>query len=400
LTSLPVVFLGAALKATVLLALVSLAARAWHRASAARLHLLWSVALVSVWVMPIMGWLLPAWPVASLSDTPDHITLSARSLLVLQALPEASSINFSSALLFELWGVGALCVLLPMILGFWQLSRYATGASIIPAARWDMLTKDVVGEFELTDRVRVLRSDTCRMPMSWGIFRPVILIPACTARWPVQQRRDILAHELAHVKRRDALTDLLARFACVVFWFNPLVWMAFNRLRVNRERACDDWVLRTGTRPSMYARHLVDVARIVRRDRSKPLFALPLAEGSQLRVRLEAILNVAQCRARVSTAAVSAVWVIMLCSTVPIATATLRDFVVTPASQANQLANSAASALVSTQAEQVSRSSLETPLLAQEERAPALAGDTARRASFVARARFTAAYLSPLRRSY
>src|SRR5262245_41587450 len=70
-----------------------------------------------------------------------------------------------------------------------------------------------------------------------------------------------MAHELTHVKRRDCLMQALAQLACAVYFFNPLVWFAAWRLRVERELACDDHVLETGAKASDYASRLVEIAR-------------------------------------------------------------------------------------------------------------------------------------------
>jgi hypothetical protein len=98
-------------------------------------------------------------------------------------------------------------------------------------------------------------------------------------------------HEFAHIKRNDFHTQSLAQFACAVYWFNPLVWFAAHQLRLERERACDDYVLLSGTSGADYATDLLEIAC----DSSVPTvahFAIGLAERrSQLEQRIVAIVN-------------------------------------------------------------------------------------------------------------
>src|SRR4029078_1878007 len=142
--------------------------------------------------------------------------------------------------------------------------------------------------------VRFLRGGAGTMPLAFGIFRPSVVMPMDADTWPAHRLRVVLLHELAHVKRRDCLTHLVAQLACAAYWFNPLAWMAARRLRVERERACDDLVLAAGTRGSDYADQLLDIARVMQAGRFPAVLAgasLAMAKRSQLEGRLMAILD-------------------------------------------------------------------------------------------------------------
>ena len=132
------------------------------------------------------------------------------------------------------------------------------------------------------------------MPLTWGWWRPVVLLPAEAAQWTAERRRVVLLHELAHVKRWDCLTQTIARIVCALYWINPLVWLAARRMCVERERACDDLVLNSGCRASDYATHLVEIARTFRR---MPQFAgIAMARSPQLQGRIAAIVDASRAR--------------------------------------------------------------------------------------------------------
>ena len=131
--------------------------------------------------------------------------------------------------------------------------------------------------------------------MTCGFTRPAILLPCAALHWGPARMRVVLLHELAHIRRRDCLVHCLAQAALALHWCNPLMWMALARLRAERERACDDLVLVTGTRGSDYAEHLLDIARQFRRQ-GIGVAAVAMARPSELEGRLLAILDPVRSR--------------------------------------------------------------------------------------------------------
>jgi|GEM_PF-6246469 len=138
---------------------------------------------------------------------------------------------------------------------------------------------------------RLLCSGSTPVPIAVGIFAPTIVLPAGFGKWSTERLRIVLTHELTHLDRQDVLTNLLARLACLVYWFNPLVWLAARRLNLERELACDDYVLFTGESPECYANDLVEIAASLKPRFQTVRLATPMATQSNLKIRVEHLMN-------------------------------------------------------------------------------------------------------------
>ena len=124
-----------------------------------------------------------------------------------------------------------------------------------------------------------------------GIIRPRIILPSEALKWQEEQLKVVLLHELAHVKRMDNAFDLLSNAVTILFWPNPLVWLVNSSLRAERERACDDAVLRAGTKASDYASQLMETAASLG-SKSRILWQVAtISQGSSLKERLICILD-------------------------------------------------------------------------------------------------------------
>lgn len=158
--------------------------------------------------------------------------------------------------------------------------------------------------------IRLLESTETISPLTAGTFRPVIVLPIDAQDWPAEKTSAVLLHELAHIKRRDVLTQLLASLACALHWFNPLAWHSLAQLRRLRELACDDLVLTSGQRASDYAAVLLEVARRYRH----PQFAgaVNMARQANVEHRITALLDAARNRVPLSRRAARGLAVAMV----------------------------------------------------------------------------------------
>ena len=140
----------------------------------------------------------------------------------------------------------------------------------------------------MSGRVPVLTSSENMEPGVFGIFRPVLLLPASVARTlSGKQLESILCHEMSHVRGRDNVASALHTIVQALFWFHPLVWWLGNRLVVERERACDEAVLQLGFEPADYAEGILKVC--------KSYLTAPACmagiSGINLKNRIEAIME-------------------------------------------------------------------------------------------------------------
>jgi len=122
-----------------------------------------------------------------------------------------------------------------------------------------------------------------------GIVRPVLLLPAgILERLSDAQLEAIVAHELCHVRRRDNLAAAIHMLVEGMFWFHPLVWWIGARMVDERERACDEEVLRLGSEPQDYAEGILKVCEFYLES---PLVCAAGVTGSNLKKRIEEIMR-------------------------------------------------------------------------------------------------------------
>ena len=201
-----------------------------------------------------------------------------------------------SQLLAGVWIAGVVVLLLRIGLGMVATRRLGRRAVPPQDSEWPKLAAELGRRIGLTRPVRVLSSTRMVVPMTWGWLRPVVLVPETGDGWSAARKRVVLLHELNHVKRRDCAWQLVAQVACAVYWFNPLVWLGGRALRIERERACDEAVVRDGTQASSYADHLLEIARAHQDTGWSSLAAVAMARRSQLEGRLLSILDAGQRR--------------------------------------------------------------------------------------------------------
>ncbi|HEV7866042.1 MAG TPA: M56 family metallopeptidase, partial [Chthoniobacteraceae bacterium] len=324
------ILMDAALKGAILFAIAAAAAYLLRKRSAASRHAAWTAAVIGHLAIPALVLLLPAWtmpvlPAASWmrADAPPIVNAAtipaANAKGSIDGGKDASAVIATDAktsmiapdpappiapvterpgivpIVAAIWFAGALLVLLRLAFGTWRVGQLARDGSRVEDGVWLSLTQRLANRLGVTRPLILLRGERLAVPVTWGIVYPAVLLPQDADTWSEERRRFVLVHEMAHVKRFDALTQLLAQISVAVFWFDPLVWIAAHQMRVEREHACDDYVLRDGTAPSLYAGELLEMVRSIgtpSHDQAAPAFAaLAMARRSEFEGRMLAILD-------------------------------------------------------------------------------------------------------------
>jgi HEAT repeat protein/beta-lactamase regulating signal transducer with metallopeptidase domain len=339
-SSLPVLT-GALLKGTALVAIVFAASAILRRSSASLRHLVWTLCFGALLALPLLASTVP-WrielalgataPAPSAATHKRHakapnasqavaaepeIATPAPSTTPIEPSPRFDAPSLASVIL-TLWLVVAALLTVRIAAGIALVSRLTRRAERVTDGAWTTLLDRCRRRIGITRSIALVQSSRVTVPFACGVLRPVVVLPDNADEWSPERREAVLLHELAHVSRRDMLTHLLSQLACALYWFNPLVWAAARRLRSESERACDDLVLRSGTRASEYADHLLSIVRAAGPIRA-PVIALAMARRSEFEGRLLAILEPKARRHRVGAVGMAGVVASFVISAVALA---------------------------------------------------------------------------------
>ncbi|MCI0533929.1 MAG: hypothetical protein L0Z50_01745 [Verrucomicrobiales bacterium] len=312
-TSSAVLFeLGA--KRLVLCALACLAHFYLARRSASLCHSMWTLSMTGLLLLPVFSTLLPSWslplkhprqsqmkvqtPAFSgsarlASETAFESVLEKNSNVTPSESRRADAkTGWFNAKLFVITWIGGTLFLLVRTASGHVLARQIARSDMESDRRSLDIFDETRQQLGIARQVRVVKSPNAIIPMTFGLLHPVVLVPLAMDLWTEERCRIVWRHELAHVRRLDCLADLIATLVCALFWINPLIWFGARLMSFVREQACDDMVVAAGTRPSVYARHLLAIAQSARRWQTHGLAVVSMAKPSNLEQRIRLLLRI------------------------------------------------------------------------------------------------------------
>jgi TonB family protein len=300
-------FLDSTIKVSIVMLLGLGVARLLARQSAAVRHWVLATTILCAMVVPVIGPIVPAWPMPSSAFRPAPATVQppVAAPRPTGALPgvfelveevDARAVTTASwpsagVVAVRAWIVGAGLSFVMLLTGVARLAWIAWRSERLSSGAWPRIVGEIEREYGLRRPVRLLRTDHASLLVTWGLLQPKVLIPHAAEHWPDERIRIVLRHELAHIKRGDWIVQIAGEVLRSAYWFNPLLWLVCSRLREESEQACDDEVLTGGVAAPDYAAHLLDVARTLKLESAPRLPAPAIARSSRLERRFRAMLN-------------------------------------------------------------------------------------------------------------
>lgn len=189
-----------------------------------------------------------------------------------------------------LWATVAILLILRACLDRVLLQRIIQRSIPVTDERTQAFERSIAKQHHIRD-AKLLCSELLQVPVAIGIVRPTIVLPTGYGKWSDDRLRVVLLHEMIHIGRADVLAQSIARLACMLFWFNPMVWCAASRMRLERELASDDSVLLSGEDAVDYADHLVEIASAISHRLRLPASASAMATHTNLQSRVSRLMQ-------------------------------------------------------------------------------------------------------------
>ncbi|HWX55056.1 MAG TPA: M56 family metallopeptidase [Verrucomicrobiae bacterium] len=257
---------------TLLASIVWLLLRLSPRRNSGTRFAIWFSTLVAMALLPCLS----AWP-GNRAVSPAHSGIT---------LP--TSVAYW---IFWAWMVMAVAGLVRVAAALWQLRTLRKSCVEIGAEGLSPEVQKVLADFR-SRSVAVHVSSRLEVPTAIGFLKPVIVMPSWLIKVASAAELEyVLLHELAHLRRHDAWTNLTQKVVKALLFFHPWVWWIEGRLSLDREMACDDAVLAQTANPSLYARCLTDIAEKSFVRRQMTLAQTVVSRVVQLSLRLQQILS-------------------------------------------------------------------------------------------------------------
>ncbi|MEH7017890.1 MULTISPECIES: BlaR1 family beta-lactam sensor/signal transducer [Bacillus] len=203
--------------------------------------------------------------------------------------PDLSLLNMG---VMGLWMSGVLLYTFTMVRGWITLRRIKNYSSTFSNQEVLVLFEECKKRLQIKKSIKIVISKKVQSPMIFGLFQTYIVLPSQHESWlSLKHYEYIFLHELNHYKNKDLLTNYVILFYQIIYWFNPLVWLAFREMRLDREIACDTSVLHLldDNSFSEYGNTIINFLDLSKRSSKLQLVTKINGSKSQIKKRIEQI---------------------------------------------------------------------------------------------------------------
>ena len=310
---------------TIILALTALLILGLRKSSAATRYTIWSAAFVILIILPIVSVTVPSWTAITIEEsvigirtgfpapdavvsehydepgksTPIHpvqlssnvpVDLSSAINTVNDQPGNSSRWASIQLILFGMWLFISIAFLSKFLIDWLTVRGITARASMAERSDVARIRSSLIKLLSIRRGVQVKLSPEVSMPFAWGILNPIIILPSNADDWTPERLRSVITHELAHIARWDYAFHILIEIVRALYWPNPFIWAAARTSVMERERACDDLVLRLGTPSVEYASDLLHIARF-QIENNVTVSAVTMAGEPGLKERINHVMN-------------------------------------------------------------------------------------------------------------
>ncbi|MCH7413421.1 M56 family metallopeptidase [Belliella sp. R4-6] len=213
----------------------------------------------------------------------------------------SSQIEKRIPFLVNLWFIGVILFMIKFAGSLTELRNLGQKPKKGIPERWQVALTEFSKKLKIKHSVKIFQSNHIDTPLTFGVLKPVILIPAgLVFQLSPMQMEAIIAHELAHIKRHDYLINLMQSAMEVIFFYHPVFWYINKIIKTERENACDDTAINIGVNARDLAEALVLVVQHAKQ--TQPLLALAAAKSKTPTLdRIKRIMGIHSSQKQTST---------------------------------------------------------------------------------------------------
>ncbi|PKM95551.1 MAG: hypothetical protein CVU84_05665 [Firmicutes bacterium HGW-Firmicutes-1] len=275
--------------------------------SSIQIYKLLLVSILGMIIIPLFFYVIPVTNPITFTVEP---YLSYNSYIVYRKLPisedsidikynkdyqaiEPKTDTYLPTILPIVWLIGVLFCTFRIIIGLYGIHKIVKNCDRIIAYDYheDNLINSIKKTLKIKRPVKIIESSCVSSPVTFGVIKPLIILPSQCALWTDERWIIVLTHEMFHIKNFDSIHNLFVQALCAVFWFNPLISKTGRILREEREGACDDFVIKSGITPHIYATHLIEMIRMSSSQRLINNMMTGMSNNSGVERRIRKIID-------------------------------------------------------------------------------------------------------------